>query len=43
MRVVAGAEKQAIFDCQCFSSILEMAKKSKIYAISGVAGLHWSQ
>jgi len=35
--IVASAEKQAIFDFQCFSSILEMAKKSKISAISGVA------
>jgi len=35
--LVAYAEKQTIFDCICFSSILEIVKKSKISTISGVA------
>jgi len=35
---ISSTEKQEIFDCQCFSGILEMVKKSKISAIAGVAG-----
>ena len=31
-----NAEKQAIFDCVCFSSILETVTKSKILTVSGL-------